>query len=79
MTVASPGPVDKGSKAPYVAPAVAESSSGAGPERYESAGEEKKRLEREEREKLLRGQTPGYGESNTDADEGDTPPPYQDI
>ena len=55
-------------------PSAGESSSGAVPERYESAEEEKKRLEREEREKLLHGQTPG---SNTQ--EGDTPPPYEDI
>jgi hypothetical protein len=48
-----------------------ESSSGAAPvpERYESAEVEKKRLEREEREKLLHRQTSEYAE-------GDTPPPY---
>jgi len=69
----SPGPVDTGSKVPYATPALSEtgqSSSDAGPTRYESAEEEKKRLEREEREKLLHGQTPGYGASDTN--EGDT-------
>jgi len=82
VVVASPGPVDTDSKVPSVTPTVAEtgeSSSGAVPQRYESAEEAKKRLEREEREKLLHGQTPGYGESSTHEHEGDTPPPYQDI
>jgi len=81
VVVASPGPIDTDSKVPSVTPTVAEtseSSSGAVPERYESAEEEKKRLAREEREKLLHG----YGESsnaNDDTNEGETPPPYQDM
>jgi hypothetical protein len=49
--------------------------------RYESAEDEKRRLEREERERLLHGDTQSGGsrredEGNTD---GDTPPPYKDI
>ena len=64
-------------------------SSGDAAKPYESAEEEKRRLEREERERLLRGDTqsggpsvPGGGapgkEDEANAD-GDTPPPYQDI
>ena len=116
VAVISPGPVDTDSRLPSVIPTptvaeTGESSSGAVPKPYESAEEEKrrlererllrgdgsssgpsvpvyesaeeekKRLEREEREKLLHGQMPGYDESNTNTNtnEGDTPPPYQDI
>jgi hypothetical protein len=57
---------------------TSESSSNAVPKRYESAEDEKKRLEREEREKLLRGQTSGQDEPDVN-EEGDTPPPYQDV
>ncbi|KAH8988857.1 Eisosome component PIL1-domain-containing protein [Lactarius akahatsu] len=59
-TVASPGPIDADSKVPSV---TGESSSGAVPKRYESAEEEKQRLEREERERLLRGGGPSSGSS----------------
>ncbi|KAH9022977.1 Eisosome component PIL1-domain-containing protein [Lactarius pseudohatsudake] len=55
VTVASPGPIDADSKVPSV---TGESSSGAVPKRYESAEEEKQRLEREERERLLTGDGP---------------------
>jgi len=57
---------------------TSESSYDVVPRRYESAEEEKKRLEREEREKLLRGQTSGPGETDVN-EEGETPPPYQDV
>jgi hypothetical protein len=59
-----------------------------GPERsstsqYESAEEEKRRLAREERERLLRGEKSSAESSDArddaPADDGDTPPPYQDI
>ncbi|KAH9082068.1 Eisosome component PIL1-domain-containing protein [Lactarius deliciosus] len=66
VTVASPDPVDADSKVPSATPTVAEtgeSSSGAVPKRYESAEEEKQRLEREERERLLRGDGPSSGSS----------------
>ncbi|KAI9460869.1 Eisosome component PIL1-domain-containing protein [Lactarius psammicola] len=66
VAVTSPGPVDTNSKVPSVPPTVAEmgeSSSGAVPKRYESAEEEKKRLEREERERLLRGDGSSSGPS----------------
>ncbi|KAI9445188.1 Eisosome component PIL1-domain-containing protein [Lactarius indigo] len=66
VAVASPGPVGADSKVPSVTPTVAEtgeSSSGAVPKRYESAEEEKQRLEREERERLLRGDGPSSGSS----------------
>ena len=59
-----------------------------GPERsstsqYESAEEEKKRLAREERERFLRGEK-SSGETSdprddAPADDGDTPPPYQEL
>jgi len=75
VPVTSPGPVATDSKVPSDVVETGESSSGAVPKRYENAEEEKKRLEREEREKLLRGQTSGPGEY----EEGETPPPYQDI
>ncbi|KAH8998981.1 Eisosome component PIL1-domain-containing protein [Lactarius hatsudake] len=55
VAVASPGPIDADSKVPSV---TGESSSGAVPKRYESAEEEKQRLEREERERLLSGDGP---------------------
>lgn len=81
VPVTSPGPIAIDSKVPSSSSNVAEtsgSSSDAGPKRYESAEEEKKRLEREERERFLRGQTSGAGEPNV-YEEGETPPPYQDI
>ncbi len=68
IATTSPGPVDTDPKGPSLAPAVAvaetgESSSGTVPKPYESAEEEKKRLEREERERLLRGGGPSSGPS----------------
>ena len=81
VSVTSPGPVATDSKVPSAIPNVAEtsgSSSGAGPKHYESAEEEKKRLEREERERFLRGQTSGVDEPEVN-EEGETPPPYPDI
>jgi hypothetical protein len=83
VPVTSPRPVTGSyfSKVPSATPGVvetSESSSDAVPKRYESAEDEKKRLEREEREKLLRGQTSGQGEPDVN-EEGDTPPPYQDV
>lgn len=59
-----------------------------GPERsstnqYESAEEEKKRLAREERERFLRGEKSSAESSDprddAPADDGDTPPPYQEL
>ena len=59
-----------------------------GPERsstnqYESAEDEKRRLAREERERLLHGEKTPAGSSDprddAPADEGDTPPPYQEL
>jgi len=82
VPVASPEPIGTDSKVPFGTPSVTEtgeSSSSAAPKRYESAEEEKKRLEREEREKILQGKRPGYSESEETYEEGDTPPPYQDI
>lgn len=86
VPVTSPGPAAIDSKVPSTSLNVAEtnvaetsgSSSDAGPKHYESAEEEKKRLEREERERFLRGQTSGAGEPDVN-EEGETPPPYQDI
>lgn len=53
---------------------------GGSTKQYESAEDEKKRLAREERERLLRG---GAGSSDppdeAQAEDGETPPPYQDI
>ena len=55
-------------------------SEGGSAKQYESAEDEKKRLAREERERLLRG---GAGSSappdEAQAEDGETPPPYQDI
>jgi hypothetical protein len=69
--------------------AAASSTRSSGPaKKYESAEEEKTRLQREERERLLHGQsaeqTPGDGATNKQDepsadDGGETPPPYQDI
>lgn len=59
-----------------------------GPERsstnqYESAEEEKKRLAREERERLLQGEKTSAESSDprddAPADDGDIPPPYQEL
>jgi hypothetical protein len=59
-----------------------------GPERsstnqYESAEEEKRRLAREERERLLQGEKSSAESSeprdDAPADDGDTPPPYQEL
>jgi hypothetical protein len=52
-------------------------STGSSAPTYESAEDEKKRLEREERERLLHDQREGGGPNPED--EGDTPPPYQDM
>ncbi len=57
---------------------------GSSTNRYESAEEEKKRLAREERERALQGDKPSAGRSDppaddAPADDGDTPPPYQDV
>lgn len=56
---------------------------GGSTKQYESAEEEKRRLAREERERLLHGDTPSAGSSNlleeAPAEDGETPPPYQDI
>jgi len=63
-------------------PGPEEGSSSGPAKQYESAEEEKRRLEREERERLLRGNAqsgdgaPKEDEGNAD---GDTPPPYQAI
>lgn len=48
-----------------------------GPSPLESAGDEKKRLEREERERLLNSES-GQGDAKKDGGE-DLPPQYQDI
>jgi hypothetical protein len=68
--------------------AASEVAIAPGPERsstnqYESAEEEKRRLAREERERLLQGEK-SSGESaeprdDAPADDGDTPPPYQEL
>lgn len=62
-----------------VAPGTEESSTN----KYESAEEEKKRLAREERERLLQGEKPSAESSDprddAPADDGDTPPPYQEL
>jgi hypothetical protein len=47
--------------------------------RYESAEEEKQRLAREERERLLHGDTPSSNPPDEAPEDGETPPPYQDI
>ncbi len=56
---------------------------GSSTSRYESAEEEKRRLAREERERLLHGDTPSAGSpdkrNDAPADDGETPPPYQDL
>ncbi|KAI0004322.1 Eisosome component PIL1-domain-containing protein [Russula compacta] len=82
--------------APSIAdtPVPKEGSSDNPPRRYESAEEEKRRLEREARERLLQGDAaapsavssvPAYGSASGEKDEPnveggeDTPPPYQDI
>jgi len=51
------------------------------PQRYESAEEEKRRLEREERERLLGGETGASGSKKDEgnADDGEVPPPYQEL
>jgi hypothetical protein len=63
--------------------AAAPGTEGSSTNTYESAEEEKKRLAREERERLLRGEK-SSGESSdprddAPADDGDTPPPYQEL
>ena len=67
-------------------PAPEEGLSSTPAKQYESAEEEKRRLEREERERLLRGDAqsseasvPGSGAPSKEDEGGDTPPPYQDI
>jgi len=57
------------------------SSSTSLPQRYESAEEEKRRLEREERERLLGGETGASGSKKDEgnADDGEVPPPYQEL
>jgi hypothetical protein len=56
---------------------------GGSTQQYESAEEEKRRLAREERERLLHGDTPSAGSSKpldeAPAEDGETPPPYQDL
>lgn len=62
---------------------VAPGPEGSSANRYESAEEEKKRLAREERERFLHGEKPSAGSSDprddAPADDGDTPPPYQEL
>ncbi|KAH9968955.1 Eisosome component PIL1-domain-containing protein [Russula dissimulans] len=61
---------------------VPEGSSSTSPsQQYESAEEEKRRLEREERERLLGGETHASGSKKDEgnADDGEVPPPYQDL
>jgi hypothetical protein len=64
-------------------PGPEEGSSSGPAKQYESAEEEKRRLEREERERLLRGDRQSGGDAPKKEDEGnvdgDTPPPYQAI
>jgi hypothetical protein len=48
---------------------------GGSTKQFESAEDEKKRLAREERERLLRPDPPDEAQ----AEDGETPPPYQDI
>ena len=56
---------------------------GSSANRHESAEEEKSRLAREERERLLHGEKSSAGSSDpldaAPADDGDTPPPYQEL
>lgn len=53
---------------------------GGSTKQYESAEEEKRRLAREERERLLQGDTPSSDPPvKAPTEEGETPPPYQDI
>jgi hypothetical protein len=56
---------------------------GGSTKQYESAEEEKRRLAREERERLLHGDVPSSGSKDeayeAPAEDGETPPPYQDI
>lgn len=55
------------------------SAQAVGPAKYESAEEEKRRLEREEREHLLRGDGGQTTETNDKKDKNDDLPPYQEI
>jgi hypothetical protein len=51
---------------------------GGSAKQYESAEEEKRRLAREERERLLHGDTPSSDPpGEAPAEDGETPPPYQ--
>lgn len=63
--------------------AVAPGTEGSSTDRYESAEEEKSRLAREERERLLRGEKSSAESSDprddAPADDGETPPPYQEL
>jgi hypothetical protein len=63
--------------------AIAPGTEGSSTKQYESAEEEKRRLAREERERLLQGERASAESSDprddAPADDGDTPPPYQDI
>jgi hypothetical protein len=65
------------------AASIAPGPEGSSTNQYESAEEEKRRLAREERERLLRGEKSSEGSSDprgdAPADDGDTPPPYQDL
>jgi hypothetical protein len=74
-----PGP-SSGSLLDIRSPSSGPVPEGGSAKQYESAEDEKKRLAREERERLLRG---GAGSSappdEAQAEDGETPPPYQDI
>jgi len=67
----------KESSQPQEAPVQSEQPL-AVPAPFESAEDEKKRLEREERERVLNSGTSGQGDAKKGADE-DLPPQYQDI
>jgi len=63
--------------------ATAPGTEGSSTNQYESAEEEKRRLAREERERLLQGERSSAESADprddAPADDGDTPPPYQEL
>jgi hypothetical protein len=63
--------------------AIAPGPEGSSTNQYESAEEEKRRLAQEERERLLHGEKSSAGPSDprddAPAEDGETPPPYQEL
>jgi hypothetical protein len=63
--------------------AIAPGTEGSSTNKYESAEEEKRRMAREERERFLQGERSSAESSeprdDAPADDGDVPPPYQEL